>query len=83
MQKLTKMSYKTELSLPVELTFEVYPALEVDGAMLPPMLDITHVMLTVTGPSGKPRTIDITQGISDDLRILLEDEIIEAYSEDV
>ena len=49
--------------------------------MLPPMIDVTHVMLTVIGPGGKPRTIDITQGIDDDLRILLEDEIIEAYSE--
>ena len=81
MEKLTKMYHKTELKLPVELTFEVWPSLEIDGTMMPPMVDITHVMLTVTGPSGKPRTIDITQGIDDDLRILLEDEIIEAYSE--
>jgi len=81
MEKLTKMYHKTELKLPVELTFEVWPSLEINGTMMPPMVDITRVMLTVTGPSGKPRTIDITQGIDDDLRILLEDEIIEAYSE--
>jgi hypothetical protein len=65
------MYYKTELKLPVELTFEVWPSLEINGTMMPPMVDITRVMLT----------IDITQGIDDDLRILLEDEIIEAYSE--
>jgi hypothetical protein len=77
----TRLIHPTELKLPVELTFEVWPALEVHGQMLPPMIDVTHVMLTVIGPGGKPRTIDITQGIDDDLRILLEDEIIEAYSE--
>ena len=81
MEKLTKMYHETQISLPVELTFEVWPSLEINGTMMPPMVDITRVMLTVTGPSGKPRTIDITQGIDDDLRILLEDEIIEAYSE--
>jgi hypothetical protein len=75
-----RLKHPTNLNLPVELTFEVHPPLNVDGRILPPMVDITHVLLRITGPSGKPRTIDITQGISEDLRMLLEDEIIEAYS---
>ena len=78
----TKLTHLTELKLPVELTFEVWPALEVHGQMLPPMVDITHVLLKVVGPGGKPRIIDIAQGIDEDLRILLEDEIMENYRED-
>jgi hypothetical protein len=46
------------------------------------MVEITHVMLKVIGPGGKPRMIDITQGVDDSLRILLEDEIMENYRED-
>lgn len=81
MEKLTKMYHKTQISLPVELTFEVWPSLEVHGELLPPMVEITKIMLTVVGPGGKPRTIDITQSFSEDQFMALEDDIIEAYSE--
>lgn len=73
--------HSTTVSLPVELTFDVMPAMEVEGHRLPPMLDILKVSLTVVGPSGSPRTIDITKTFSEEEIMMLEDDIIENYQE--
>ena len=75
------MKYLTEMAFPVELTFEVLPAMLVEGTELPALLDITKVLLTVKGPSGKPRQVDITKTLTEEQIMLLEDEIMENYSE--
>lgn len=72
------MKHKTELTLPVELIFEVLPEMVVDGTYLPEQLDITKVLLTITGPSGKPRQVDITNSISEEQMMAFEDEIDES-----
>ena len=59
------MKHLTELTLPVVLTFEVLPAMEVDGEHLPEMLDITKVGLRIIGPSGLDRVVDITKTLSE------------------
>jgi hypothetical protein len=76
------MKYKTEMTFPVELTFDVLPAMEVDGVELPAQLDITKILLTITGPSGKPRQVDITKSFSEEQVMLFEDEIIENYNDE-
>ena len=76
------MKYQTQMTFPVELTFEVLPALIVEEAELPTQLDITKILLTITGPSGKPRQVDITKSFSEEQMMLFEDEIMENYSED-
>lgn len=73
------MKHKTELTLPVELTFEVLPEMVVDGTYLPEQIDITKVLLTITGPSGKPRQVDITNTISEEQMMAFEDDIVENY----
>jgi len=73
------MKYKTEMTFPVELTFEVLPAMLVEGTELPAQLDITKVLLTITGPSGKPRQVDITKTLTEDQIMLFEDDIAENY----
>ena len=75
------MTYLTEMAFPVELTFEVLPAMQVEDTELPALLDITKVLLTVKGPSGKPRQVDITKTLTEEQIMLLEDEIMENYSE--
>ena len=75
------MKYKTEMTFPVELTFEVLPAMRVEDTELPAQLDITRILLTITGPSGKPRQVDITKSFSEEQMMLFEDEIMENYSE--
>ena len=76
------MKYKTEMTFPVELTFEVLPSMLVEDTELPEQLDITRILLTITGPSGKPRQVDITKSFSEEQMMLFEDEIMENYSED-
>jgi hypothetical protein len=73
------MKYQTEMTFPVELTFEVLPAMLVEGTELPAQLDITKVLLTITGPSGKPRQVDITKTLTEDQIMLFEDDIAENY----
>ena len=75
------MKYKTEMTFPVELTFEVLPVMLVEDTELPAQLDITRILLTITGPSGKPRQVDITKSFSEEQMMLFEDEIMENYSE--
>ena len=75
------MKYKTEMTFPVELTFEVLPAMLVEDTELPALLDITKILLTITGPSGKPRQVDITKSFSEEQMMLFEDEIMENYRE--
>jgi hypothetical protein len=76
------MKYQTEMTFPVELIFEVLPAMDVEGTELPAQLDITKVLLTITGPSGKPRQVDITNTLSEEQTLFFEDEIVENYDRD-
>ena len=73
------MKHQTQMTFPVELTFEILPAMSVAEGELPAQLDITKILLTITGPSGKPRQVDITKSFSEDQIMLFEDEIIESY----
>lgn len=73
------MKHQTQMTFPVELTFEILPAMSVDGGELPAQLDITKILLTITGPSGKPRQVDITKTFSEDQIMLFEDDILEQY----
>jgi hypothetical protein len=56
--------------------------MEIDGVELPAQLDITKILLTITGPSGKPRQVDITKSFSEEQVMLFEDEIIENYNDE-
>jgi hypothetical protein len=67
------------MTFPVELTFEVLPPMLVENTELPAQLDITRILLTITGPSGKPRQVDITKSFSEEQMMLFEDEIMENY----
>ena len=71
------MKHQTELTLPVELIFEILPEMMVEDTYLPEQIDITKVLLTITGPSGKPRQVDITNSITEDQMLAFEDEIAE------
>jgi hypothetical protein len=56
--------------------------MEVEGVELPAQLDITKILLTITGPSGKPRQVDITKSFSEEQVMLFEDEIAENYNDE-
>ena len=76
------MKYQTQMTFPVELTFEMLPPLVVEGVELPVQMDITKALLTIVGPIGKPRQVDILKTFSEDQIMLWEDQIIDSYFED-
>lgn len=76
------MKHLTTMTVPVELIFEILPALEQDGQHFPAMIDILRVEMTVVGPGGKPRVIDITNTFDESELLALEDDIIENYQDE-
>jgi hypothetical protein len=70
------------MTFPVELIFEMLPPLMVEGVELPAQLDITRALLTIVGPGGKPRQVDILNTFSEDQIMLWEDQIVDSYFED-
>ena len=76
------MKHQVQMTFPVELTFEMLPPLMVEGVELPVQMDITKALLTIVGPSGKPRQVDILKTFSEDQIMLWEDQILDSYFED-
>jgi hypothetical protein len=70
------------MTFPVELTFEVLPQMLVEDVELPAQIDITRALLTIVGPGGKPRQVDILKTFSEDQIMLWEDQIIDSLYED-
>jgi hypothetical protein len=58
------------------------PPLMVEDVELPAQLDITRALLTIVGPGGKPRQVDILNTFSEDQIMLWEDQIVDSYFED-
>lgn len=76
------MKHNAEITLPVELIFDVLPPMVVEGLEIPAQIDIREVLLEVTGPAGKPRKVDITKGLPEEQILLWEDEIVESFNDD-
>lgn len=76
------MKHQVQMTFPVELIFEMLPPLMVEGVELPAQLDITRALLTIVGPGGKPRQVDILNTFSEDQIMLWEDQIVDSYFED-
>jgi hypothetical protein len=75
------VKHYAEITLPVELIFDVLPPIAVEGREIPSQVDIREVLLTVIGPAGKPRKVDLTKGIPESQILLWEDEIAESLEE--
>lgn len=76
---MPQQKHQTTINLPVELTFEILPEVDVGDYTIPPLIEITKVMLTIVGPSGKPRTIDVTHTFSESEILMMEDEVADHY----
>ena len=63
----------TFLTFPIEIKYEVLP--EEDG--LPEQIDITDAIITVTGPTGRKRKVNLIYSLSESEIIAIEDEIQE------
>ena len=76
------MKHQVQMTFPVELTFEVLPQMLVEDVELPAQIDITKALLTIVGPGGKPRQVDILKTFCEDQIMLWEDQIIDSLYED-
>jgi hypothetical protein len=75
------VKHQTQISLDVELTFEVLEPMDVNGITLPPMIDIQAAYASLERPDGKVSRVNILKVLSESQRILLEDQIIEELAE--
>ena len=71
------MKHLTQISLNVELTFEILESMEVDGVTLPAMIDIQSAYASLEKPDGKVSRVNVLKVLSESQRMLLEDEITE------
>jgi hypothetical protein len=71
------MKHLTQISLNVELTFEILESIEVEGVTLPAMIDIQSAYASLEKPDGKVSRVNILKVLSESQRMLLEDEITE------
>ena len=71
------MKHMTQISLNVELTFEILESIEVEGVTLPAMIDIQSAYASLEKPDGKVSRVNVLKVLSESQRMLLEDEITE------
>lgn len=74
------MKHQTQISLDVELTFEILKPMDVNGVTLPPMIDIQAAYVSLEKPDGKVSRVNILKVLSESQRILLEDQIIDEFT---
>lgn len=75
------MKYKTQLSLYVDITFDVLSPIVVDGQELPAMIEITGVRVDSTKKS-RGRKVDLLNSLSEEQLMLLEDDILANYGKE-
>lgn len=75
------MFHRTQVSLDVEITFDILDPMVVDGAVLPAMVEIESVYASLEKPDGKLARVNVLKVLSEPQRMLLEDEIIESLTE--
>lgn len=75
------MFHRTQVNLEVELAFEVLDPIDVDGVLLPAMIEIESAYATLEKPDGKLARVNVLKVLSESQRMLLEDEIVEALRE--
>jgi len=80
-ERARKMKYKTQLSLDVDITFDVLSPIIVDGQKLPAMIEITGVKVDSTKKS-RGRKVDLLNSLSEEQLMLLEDDILENYGKE-
>jgi hypothetical protein len=71
------MKHQTQISLDVDITYEVLDPIVGDGYMLPPMVELIAAYATLEKPDGRISRVNILKVLSESQRMLLEDEIIE------
>lgn len=76
------MKHLTQINLDVAITYEILDPIQVDEYVLPPMIELTSAFVELEKDDGKKARVNILKVLSESQRMLLEDEIIEALTEE-
>ena len=71
------MKHQTQISLDVDITYDVLEPIQVEDYVLPPMIELTSAYVSLGKPDGKVARVNILKVLSESQRMLIEDDIIE------
>jgi hypothetical protein len=71
------MKHQTQISLDVDITYDVLEPIQVADYVLPPMIELTSAYVSLEKPDGKVARVNILKVLSESQRMLIEDDIIE------
>ena len=71
------MKHQTQISLDVDITYDVLETIQVADYVLPPMIELTSAYVSLEKPDGKVARVNILKVLSESQRMLIEDDIIE------
>ena len=71
------MKPQTQISLDVDITYDVLDPIQVADYVLPPMIELTSAYVSLEKPDGKVARVNILKVLSESQRMLIEDDIIE------
>lgn len=71
------MKHQTQISLDVDITYDVLEPIQVEDYVLPPMIELTSAYVSLEKPDGKVARVNILKVLSESQRMLIEDDIIE------
>jgi hypothetical protein len=71
------MKHQTQISLDVDITYDVLDPIQVADYVLPPMIELTSAYVSLEKPDGKVARVNILKVLSESQRMLIEDDIIE------
>lgn len=69
--------HKTQITLDIEVVYEELEPLSVGSQWLPAMVDIKKVYVFFKHPNGRTHRIRITEALTEEQKLLLEDEILD------
>ncbi len=71
------MKHQTQISLDVDITYDVLDPIQVEDYVLPPMIELTSAYVSLEKPDGKVARVNLLKVLSESQRMLIEDDIIE------
>lgn len=74
---MKKLQQDLPLTVQTKVTYEVLPAMLVEGEWLPMQIDVQQVLVEVPDVNGKMRNVNLLPGLDESTIISLEDELFE------
>lgn len=74
---MKKSQQELQLTIPVNVSFELLPRMLVDGALLPEQIDILQVTVEIPDSQGKIRRVNLLPALDESTIMLLEDELLD------